>query len=131
MENKDKIVAICLQCDGEFTEQQVKGKVCCPNCKSTSIPINPENDVTIKINTHELRILGIWAENYASSVDSKSDGSEKIVPTVQKIAQKIESQLPPNKWVPLTLMRELIDLKEHLKFKGDISLIRDDKETKI
>jgi hypothetical protein len=125
-----KITAICGKCDAEFTEEQIKGKNECPSCGTKNIPLDPKDEVTIKINTHWLRVLGVWAENYASHMDHQhaDETEERLMPVVDKIAQIIEAQLPPEQWTPITLTRELKNLKEELGHDVSIKLIRGDGE---
>lgn len=65
------IAARCIRCNSSFTSEQLQGATCCPNCKTTDIPLDPAKDAAITINVQELRVLGIWAENYAVTVDNK------------------------------------------------------------
>lgn len=105
--NQDKKAIRCLACRAEFTNKEIEGKVACPACQSKSVPCDINMDVHIKINVHELRVLGIFAENYARSTKDKS-----LLDVIDTIAQALEAQLPPKKWRPLTMSRELKDLKE-------------------
>lgn len=52
----------CSDCEGVFPEGDYN---CCPACGSKSVPQNPANDISLKINTHDLRCLTIWATNHA------------------------------------------------------------------
>lgn len=65
-------------------------------------------DVEIKINWHELRILGIWAENYAASLKEKNPELQR---TVAVICGRIQAQHPEMK-APLTMSGELAQLRE-------------------
>lgn len=65
MPNIEEKVALCLVCRKEFTEEETKTATCCPNCKSTSVPADPREKATITLTYHELRILCIWASNWA------------------------------------------------------------------
>jgi hypothetical protein len=60
--------------------------------------------VTIKINTHELRILTIWADNWAQA--NCEPQSKK---TLSCILQRLAAQLPGT---PLTLAGEVKDLQD-------------------
>lgn len=85
-------------------------------------------DVTIKINIHELRILGIWAENHAVTVDNKNldnPAHKSLKETVNLIAELIERQLPGSH--PLTLSRELKGIQASGQC-GQIDLYRDGRE---
>ncbi len=69
-------------------------------------------------NIHDLHILLVWAENWP-----RDAGETQNMSKIDKIAQIIEAQLPAEKWKPLTLTRELRDLRENLGGKvGGITL---------
>lgn len=97
------VVARCIQCDGEFTEEQITGENSCPDCGTKSIPCDPKNDTTLKINTHELRILTIWADNWAQE---RCDAQGKK--TLSCILQRLSQQLPDT---ALTMAGEIRDLQ--------------------
>jgi predicted nucleic acid-binding Zn-ribbon protein len=99
------IVARCVQCDSEFTEEQLEGATGCPTCGTTSLPCDPKKDVTIKINTHELRILTIWADNWSRTPDMTANSRK----TLNCILQRLSAQLPD---VSLTLGAEIKDLQD-------------------
>ena len=106
-----EIIARCITCNREFTEEDIKDSMKCPYCGDIGIPCSPKNDVTIKINWHELRILTIWAEQWASRCKENST----MPVTVEAIARRLEKQYP-NK-TPLTLAGELSQLRKHPNFK--------------
>lgn len=98
------IVARCVQCDSEFTEEQLLDQLACPACGTKSIPCDPSKDVQIKINTHELRILTIWADNWAQrAVDAQGKK------TLHCILERLAKQLPST---PLTMGMEIADLQD-------------------
>jgi hypothetical protein len=97
-------------------------------------------DVEIKVNAHELRILCIWAENYAVICDQKhldEPGYESMKLTVNQIATLLEEQIKRKlgEYVPLTLTHELQELPAALKkmgvTHGPIQLFRGGKEELI
>lgn len=96
----------CTHCYAEFTNEELEGANCCPNCQSTGVPCDISEDVTIKINWHELRILGLWADNYAHSVTMPEESKQ----IVAKIIQRLEAQHPT--MTPLTLTGEIRKLQE-------------------
>lgn len=99
----------CVQCDSVFTNAQVDeafaaGKRGCPACGTDALPVKVSNDVQVKINTHELRVLTIWASNYADAVNL-GPSSRK---TLECILQRLREQLPN---VALTMTEEVRDLQ--------------------
>ena len=95
-------VARCLACRSEFTEADIKGAAGCPSCGSRGVPSDPRKDVTITINPHELRILTIWASNYAES--KCEEGSRR---SLKGILEALRKQLPG---VSLTMFDEVKDI---------------------
>lgn len=101
------IVARCVQCDGEFTDEQLvaatrAGKRGCPACGTESLPVDPKNDITIKINTHELRVLTMWAEWWAQEKCSLS-AQKTVACIIQRLSKQTEK--------PLTLAGEVRGLQ--------------------
>lgn len=105
-----EIVARCVQCNAEFTEAQTAGYGSCPACGNEGLPASPKQDVEVKVNWHELRILCIWAENYANSIAGNEDVKGDPVKTVWAIAGRLQEQYPS--FTPLTLSGELGQLRE-------------------
>ena len=83
----------------------------------------------IKINVHELRVLGIWAENYAVTVDNKNLDNpkhESLKETLGAICDRLELQLKElGHPAPLTLSREFKQVEQ--RFPGS-QMFRDGKE---
>ena len=59
MEEKQPYVSRCTLCYKDFTEEEIKDVSSCPSCGCAGLHCDPKEDVKIKINWHELRILGI------------------------------------------------------------------------
>ena len=83
---------------------------CCPKCGTKSLPCDPAQDLTVKINWHELRILCIWAEFWANQSEATSQPDTSMRQTVYSIVRRLEIQQPDMKQ-PLTLGAELRELK--------------------
>lgn len=115
----------CTQCDAEFTHEELVGATACPSCGTKSLPCSIDQDTTININWHSLRILTIWASNWARDLEENHQKSLK------SIIQKLELQRKEG-WPALTLLQEVKELPEQLKKHGiecgDIELHCDGKE---
>jgi hypothetical protein len=110
------IAARCIDCEGEFTEEQIAGASACPGCGSVGIPCDPANDVQVTVNWHELRILGIWAENWALK---HRDSDPRMCSTIKTITRRLEGQHP--KRTPLTLTGEIAEIPgAELHVGGDL-----------
>lgn len=103
----NKIVARCVRCRSEFGELAIKGATACPACGDPGIPMSPDNDVTININWHELRILTIWAEFWANHNKEKHP---EMIQAVFSIAAVLQDQHPDKG--PITFSGEVTELKE-------------------
>jgi hypothetical protein len=102
----------CVACDAEFSDEEIATAGCCPSCKTTSLPMAISQDTTIEINWHSLRILTIWASNWAA---------EKCDKSAQKAVANIIKKLQPQRkddWPALTLIGEIQEIPETLKKLG-------------
>lgn len=111
-------IARCVQCAGEFSEIEMEGATACPGCGTKAIPCTIKEDVTVEINWHELRILTIWAENWARKIqndDPKNDGS---LLTIMSIAGRLQRQHPEK--TALTLFSEIRNLRKDYNIETDI-----------
>jgi hypothetical protein len=105
----------CTDCYNEFSQSDLpEGTKCCPKCSSASVPCDPKDDVTLKLNWHELRILGIFASNWAGD---KCKGTP-TVRTVNAILSRLEKQYP--EMPKLTLFGEIRELSEKLGTKVEM-----------
>lgn len=75
----------------------------CHQCGTTGIPCAYEDQRTISINLHELRLLCIWAENWQFLLSEKTD-------VVYAIATRIRKQIKD--CPPLTMADEFQKIKE-------------------
>jgi predicted nucleic acid-binding Zn-ribbon protein len=121
--------ARCIRCNKTFTEEELVGATCCPGCGTKDIPCDPKKDAKIVINVQDLRILGIWAENYAVTVDNKeldNPNHRSLKELVNIITDRIEAQLKEQGLAtPLTLSKEFSQVKQ--QFPGS-QMFRDGRE---
>jgi predicted nucleic acid-binding Zn-ribbon protein len=105
--NTDNCYCWCTVCGSRFGKEAVQSWGC-PKCGNEGVPCDPHKDVMVAINWHELRILVMWAENWANRSVEDKDGATK---TVQAIAGRIQRQWPEINQ-PLTLSGEIGQLRE-------------------
>lgn len=112
------ITAWCTLCGARFTHDELEkhGEPSCPKCGYDGYPCTPAQDVKVILNWHELRILTIWAMNYAHDT-----GKVDLRRTVTAICKRLEKQYPD--MAPLTMAGELKGLKdlpgiENVKVEG-------------
>ncbi len=120
MKNNTKKTMRCTAC--RVIVEDSPQLSCCPNCKTTDLPQYIENDIPIVINTHDLHILFVWAENWARQIDGDKPDT-KHSRLIDKLSRLVEAQMPADKWKPLTLTRELRDLRENMLNVGKIELL--------
>lgn len=101
----------CTVCAAEFTEEEITGATSCPSCGTKGVPCSIEQDLDLRINWHELRILCIWASNYAQSL-----GDEHKL-SLNAIIGRLEPQRKEG-WPALTLLGEIRELSEQLEKEG-------------
>lgn len=101
----------CTICDAEFNLGELAGASSCPKCGTRSVPMNPSKDRTIRINEHELRILTIWADNWA-----RAHCDAQAQKALAAIVQRLNAQLHD---VPLTLFGEVKSLQD-AGFDGEL-----------
>ena len=96
---------LCLACGLYFPPNP--GLKACPTCGNTNPPASTTDEVSVRITWHELRILVIWAERWASTHSEKD-------PTIQKVVYGIADRLYQQHLgrSPLTFMGETTELRE-------------------
>ncbi len=86
------------------------GLKCCPNCGTDGPPCDDDKQVNISINIHELRVLGIWAENYACEQETTEKPLKEVV---YAILRRVKKQLPTElQKVPLSMAEEFQEMRD-------------------
>jgi RNA polymerase subunit RPABC4/transcription elongation factor Spt4 len=91
----------CTECGHEVNS--FEGLNGCPKCGTKGLPCAWRDQVTVTVNWHELRVLGIWAENYGRSIEKQN--------VIFAIARRLQVQHPGR--APLTMAGELMELRKH------------------
>ena len=104
---------LCLNCGKECEESP--RATCCPNCGDTGVPANASERLDVKITWHELRVIVMWAERFASSVAEERE-SKKMMRVVYGIADRIQQQHLSQK-TGLTFASEIAELRAEF---GDV-----------
>ena len=106
----DSHVAWCMHCGVHLTQAKLDehGLPSCPKCGYDGYPCVPADDVSVDINWHELRILTIWAMNYANDTEKP-----QLRQTVAAICRRLQGQYPDN--TPLTMAGEFKQIAEMTK----------------
>ena len=92
----------CTLCN--FQIESFDGLSECPNCGTQNTPCNYENQKNLSINIHELRVLCIWAENWAH----KTGADENLV---YAIALRLRKQIDDPE-IALTMADEFQILRD-------------------
>lgn len=111
---------LCMACGSEA--DQTPDMRACPSCGDASHPPADLSDaVSLTISTHELRILTMWASNWAHSIEERYPGSNKAVSIIlDRLATQTDA--------PLSLSQEIADLRREF---GEVRVYRDGNEVDI
>ena len=104
----------CPHCGVRLTKEEIKGWGC-PKCGSQSVPCDPEEDVWVEVNWHELRVLACFAERWAQQIKDEKQ-PQGALKTVYGVCSRLEKQWP--NFTPLTLGREIQQLPQALADRG-------------
>jgi hypothetical protein len=107
----------CPACASEFTDAQVEGIRACPTCGNPGNPHAITEDVSLKINWAELRILGIWASWHADTFKDDEHGRHSKR-TLKAILARLEAQFPGKP--ALSFAGEIQQLADHVGGKVDV-----------
>lgn len=94
---------LCMDCGAEI-DPEGRNLICCPECGSQSIPADLDDSVTITISNHELRILTMWASNWAR-------GASRPGVDMNKPIGVILARLGTQTSAALTLSQEIADVR--------------------
>ncbi len=99
---------LCLQCGTERTWLHVTPLMLCPECgDDRSVPAVLDNSLQVNISTQELRILTLWASNWAQHLYMMTaDPEARAVKAVNTITDRLAIYTD----IPLTMSQELADL---------------------
>jgi hypothetical protein len=122
----------CTRCEYRPTKGEVaKGLRGCPRCGASGSPMADKDDVEIKVNWHELRVLGIWAENHAQVIRDEDSPQLSGVNDPQRVVNiicgRLHAQFPDKP--ALTMSGELAELRQS-EGVGDVEVegFREDPE---
>lgn len=98
---------LCCHCR-EITEVDLEGSAltACPHCGSTSAPADADDLATVTLTKHELRILCIWASNYAENIKGHPGCGDS-----PKVVYGILDHLGTQTDVALSMRQELADVR--------------------
>lgn len=97
----------CTECRHEFADEEATG-ASCPNCGTEGVPMAIADDVTIRINWHELRILCMWASNFASTFTGPAARAQKALASIIRCIKSQHPEMPG-----LTLADDLQEVADH------------------
>lgn len=116
----------CIDCGHQV--KSFAGLNACPQCGSHSVPCSHDAQVRVSVNWQELRVLVVWAENWARE-RVPAEGPTAPVELIHHIARRLEDQHPDRALqVPLTLageVRYIQDLFPGATVEGNDALMRE------
>jgi hypothetical protein len=83
----------------------------CPACGDTGVPADLADAVDVHITKHELRILTIWATNYARAQPELTAPYRSKTTNMSRVMQTIVDRLGVQTDVALTLSQEVADVR--------------------
>jgi hypothetical protein len=106
-------VGFCTHCGVDI--ESWEGLTCCPTCGTTGVPCAYADQHDVSVNLHELRVLCLWAENWALHCTRRPnlDEASKAIhmdEVVYAIAGRLLKQLPAGS--ALTMAGEFKELKD-------------------
>lgn len=107
----DTINMLCMNC-GEpayLSEEEALNATGCPHCGDQGTPADLDNQVTITLTSHELRILSFWSEGYAKMMAHIGQDPSGRMPKVLKV---IRDRLTLQTDTSLSLTQDLADLRQ-------------------
>jgi DNA-directed RNA polymerase subunit RPC12/RpoP len=99
MTDRSKLIARCTLCASEFSQDDLDGVNACPVCGHGGLPMPIDADVKVAVNWHELRILGMWAENWAVQHKEKHPEMQRVVGV---ICGRLHAQHPKRSGLTMT-----------------------------
>lgn len=117
---------LCCHCR-EITEVDPEGEPlrACPQCGSTATPADADDTATVTLTKHELRIIGIWASNYAEGIKN-SPGCEDSPKVVYGILDHLGTQTD----VALSMRQEMADVRAAFP-DSKVTVYRNGEETDL
>jgi hypothetical protein len=113
---KDPKIVRCIVCESEFSGKEIEGVDRCPNCGDDSVPCSIDQDTTIKINWQELRILAVWAVNWAELRCGTRDQE-----CIHKIVDRLQLQKPDESFGSLIVEEEVQQIAD--TFNRNVELV--------
>lgn len=109
---------LCLHCRAVILVRPETPLSACPKCQSRSVPADLADTTTITLTTHELRILTIWASNWAHSIKDAPGCTDS-----PKVIAGILDEIGKTTSAALSLGQEIADLRAEF---GDVRVVRGD-----
>lgn len=115
---------LCLECGTELVLSEDHELNRCPNCRGKGVPADLNQTVTLTITRHELRILTIWAGQWADWGVRQGWKDAEIGP---KIIRTITDRLATYTDAALSMSQEFADLRAAFP-ASEVKVYRDDGE---
>ncbi len=110
----------CPVCNREYNahELHIRKVMACPNCGTNQPAVHLAEDVWIKINWAELRVLAIYAQRWAATFDLNNGGNKLHVDTLKRIIQDLYAFRPAesrdlNASIQVPQVAEEIEVRRH------------------
>lgn len=116
---------LCLKCRNIAALDEGEEIDACPSCHdSKGIPADADDTITVTLTTHELRILTMWADNWAQHAATYRP-ENAVLP---KIIRGILDHLAQYTSAPLSISQEMADLRKAFP-DAEVTVFRDGERT--
>ncbi len=109
---------LCLACRAVTEVDENDPVAGCPACGNNKSPADADDTVTITLTVHELRVLTIWASNYAEAIKDMPDCEDSPA-----VVYGILDEITKFTDAPLSLRQEFADLRSEV---GDVTVYNPD-----
>ena len=82
-------IITCIRCRSKFAIKELKTAKCCPSCGCSVMALRSSQDVNIKINWYELKLICSYAEGFVL----QSEDIESLK-TLHSIIHELKRQFP-------------------------------------
>lgn len=87
-----------------------QGHKTCPSCHTAIMPMKIRDDITIKLNWQDLRVLAIYAKRWTTFFDLTKKDDQDCMKAFNRLIEKLLMYQPPNS-LPLTIENEVVEVK--------------------
>lgn len=109
----------CPLCAAEYNAQDIRGPAC-PNCGTQTPVMRVIDDIYVKLNWQEMRILTIYAQRWMQTFDLNHRGNIDAAKVLDRIVQSLHKFRPDgggdlNPMIDTPQVQEMISVRKRMK----------------